>query len=187
METREMTTNVAETTKPVAELPPVEYIRKALKSANQNALRIALYYQTRDPKLAQMEVEHVPVQGGAFVAHSISREDRVYVQEKALDFLLSGTAAKKDPTKQQSAELMELFTGYAPTPGQIDFGYEDLAFDDFSRSIDWTNGRPDEALKDFTGIPMVFVCYHPTCDCLSIVAKSGRSGFHYLSRREFCT
>ena len=145
-----MTTNVAETVKPIAELPPVEYIQKALKSANQNALRLALFYQTRDEKLAQMEVEHIPVQGGAFVAHSISREDRAYVQEKALEFLLSGKVAKPDPTKQQSAELMELFTGYAPTQGQIDFGYEDLAFDEFSRGIDWTNERPDDALKDFT-------------------------------------
>ena len=127
-----------------------DYLLKALASANMNALRIALYHQTRDVELLKMTVDHVPVQGGALISHSLPRKFHPYIREKAFEFIRSGAPAKPDPTKAESVELMTLFTGYAPTQGEIDFGYEDLAFQAFPRDVQWTKGRPDAALESFS-------------------------------------
>lgn len=126
-----------------------EAVRRALASANMNALRVALYHQTRDPELAGMHVEHVPVQGGALTAYAVSRTDRAIVREKAYAFLRSGAPAKRDPTKEEAVELMSLFTGVVPTPSEIDFGFDDLAFAEFPREATWSGDRPVAALRDF--------------------------------------
>jgi hypothetical protein len=49
-------------------MPDEAFVRRVLKSANLNALRLALYYQTGDDSLARMKVLERPVQGGALVA-----------------------------------------------------------------------------------------------------------------------
>lgn len=133
----------------IAHTPPDEDdIERALASANINALRIALYHQTRDPELARMHVNHVPVQGGALIAYSLGRADRAVVREKALAFLRDMATPKLDPTRGESVELMTLFTGDVPTPAEVDFGYDDLAFADFPREVRWTADRPAEALNE---------------------------------------
>ena len=128
------------------------YLLRALASANMNALRIALYHQTRDVELTRMTVDHVPVQGGALISHSLPRTYHAYIRDKAFEFLRSGAPVRPNPTKAEAVELMTLFTGYAPSAGEIDFGYEDLAYDEFPRDVSWTNGRPDKALEDFSVI-----------------------------------
>ena len=89
-------------------LPNEEYIRSALKVSNHNALRIALYHQTRDPSLAAMKVDHLPVQGGALTSHAVAREHREEIREKAFDYLMSGVTPKPLPNVEEAAELMEL-------------------------------------------------------------------------------
>ena len=76
-----------------------DYLLKALASANMNALRIALYHQTRDVELRKMTVDHVPVQGGALISHSLPRKFHPYIRGKAFEFIRSGIPAKPDPTK----------------------------------------------------------------------------------------
>ena len=125
------------------------YIWRALQSANMNALRIALYHETNDPELTNMPVDHVPVQGGALTAHSLPKKYHEIIREKAFAYLKSGALPRDPPTKKEAAELMTLFTGYPPTEGEINFGYEDLAFQEFSRDAKWTNARPDAA-DDFS-------------------------------------
>ncbi len=130
-------------------LPNEEYIRSALKVSNHNALRIALYHQTRDPSLAAMKVDHLPVQGGALTSHAVAREHREEIREKAFDYLMSGVTPKPLPNVEEAAELMELFTGVAPTPGQVEFGYGDLAVDEFPREAIWHNKPSQDVLDEF--------------------------------------
>ncbi len=125
-------------------------LRDALASANMNALRIALYHHTRDPALTAMIVDHVPVQGGALISHSLPKRYHAEIREKALAFMLAGAPARPDPTKAEAVDLMTLFTGYAPTQGEIDYGYEDLAFEEFPRDVSWTGERPSRLLEDFS-------------------------------------
>jgi len=50
------------------------FVDRALEAANLNALRIALYHQTNDPRLSAMEVKQVPAQGGALTAYVLHRQ-----------------------------------------------------------------------------------------------------------------
>lgn len=125
------------------------FVRRVLKSANLNALRLALYCQTDDESLARMKVVERPVQGGALVGYMLDREHRDEVIEKAVAYLLSGAKRKPDPTKEQAMAMMRLFTGHAPRPGDAEFGYEDMGFAQYPRNAAWTGAPPSARLKDF--------------------------------------
>jgi 4-hydroxyacetophenone monooxygenase len=126
------------------------FVRRVLKSANLNALRLALYHQTGDESLARMRVLERPVQGGALVAYVLDREHRDELTEKAAAWLLSGAKPKPDPTKEQVIAMMPLFTGHPPRPGDAEFGYEDMGFETYPRNATWTGAAPAARLEDFS-------------------------------------
>jgi len=130
------------------------FVDRALEAANLNALRIALYHQTNDPRLAAMEVKQVPAQGGALTAYVLHRQHHDELRAIATEYFSQRLGTESDhsvrphPTREETADLITLFTGEAPTETELAFSYEDLAFEDFPRNIDWTNGRP-ENVDDF--------------------------------------
>ena len=125
------------------------FIWRALDSANLNALRIALYHQTREPRLAAMRVVQRPLRGGAFRLFALAPEHSDEVRHLAFEYLVSGQAPRPEPTKKESAELMELFTGSRPTPTEVDYGFEELSFENFPRDVTWSGEPPAERLADF--------------------------------------
>ncbi|MEH6519375.1 MAG: NAD(P)/FAD-dependent oxidoreductase [Halioglobus sp.] len=144
-----MTASTSKSAASSAEKPTEEFIRKALKSANFNALRVALYHQTKDPALASMKVIEFPVRGGALKAFAVAKEHYEEIREKAIQFLTSGQAAVPDPTEDEAAELMAIFKGSQPCSSELGFGWEDLAYKEFPRTANWKNGVPTEKLDDF--------------------------------------
>jgi len=133
----------------LAEPRSEEFIRKALKSANFNALRVALYHQTQDPSLAAMKVVEFPVRGGALKAFILAREHHDEIREKAIAFLTSKPAIAPEPTEEQAVELMAMFKGSQPDDSELGFGWEDLAYKEFPRDAQWTTEPPADKLKDF--------------------------------------
>lgn len=126
------------------------FVRRVLKSANLNALRLALYYQTDDESLRRMKVVERPVQGGALVGYLLDREHRDELIGKAVAYLLSGAQPKPEPTREQAIAMMPLFTGHAPRPGDAEFGYEDMGFGRYPRNAAWSSAPPSARLKDFS-------------------------------------
>ena len=126
------------------------FVRRVLKSANLNALRLALYYQTDDESLTRMKIVERPVQGGALVGYVLGREHRDEITQKAVAYLLSGAKPKHEPTKEQVIAMMPLFTGHVPRPGDAEFGYEDMGFATYPRNATWTGAPPSPRLRDFS-------------------------------------
>lgn len=124
-------------------------IRSALGYASINALRIALYHQTRDPELAAMPVKEHPVRGGALSTFVVPRSFHDQIREKALAYLLSGARARPVPTREEAAELMALFSGRRPTTAEVNYGYEELAFEEYPRNAVWQTTPPKSRLNDF--------------------------------------
>lgn len=125
------------------------FIERAVAGATPNALRLALYQQTGDPRLAAMSVSRVPVQGGALTALRLDRADEEALRTIAVEHLLDGVTKQRQPSKDETAELYRHFTGDEPTETELHWAYEDLAFDDYPRDATWTDGPPDGALDDF--------------------------------------
>lgn len=125
------------------------FVQNAVNAASINALRIALYHQTRDPELAAMRVEERAVRGGALVAYSVAKEHHDEIRAKAVEYLLNKPEARPDPTKDEAIELMTLFSGQAPTASQADYGYEDLGFDELPRKAEWHKPVDQSKLNDF--------------------------------------
>lgn len=126
------------------------FVRRVLASANLNALRLALYYQTGDESLARMRVLERPVQGGALVAYVLDRAHRDELTEKAVAYVMSGAPPKVPPTREQVIAMMPLFTGHAPRRGDAEYGYEDMGFETFPRNAEWSGARPTARLQDFS-------------------------------------
>ncbi len=126
------------------------FVRRVLQSANLNALRLALYYQTDDESLARMKVVERPVQGGALVGYMLDREHRDELIEKAVAYVLRDAQPKPEPTREQVIAMMSLFTGHAPRPGDAEFGYEDMGVGEYTRTAAWTGTPPAARLKDFS-------------------------------------
>ena len=130
------------------QLPSDDFIREAIASADINALRIALYHQTQDPELAAMNVIGLPLRGGAFEARVVERQHHAAIHQKAFEFLKSGTGRMRpSPTRDQSYELMKLFQGREIDPAELEFGYEDLGFEDHSRGVAWRKQPSPDALS----------------------------------------
>jgi 4-hydroxyacetophenone monooxygenase len=128
-----------------------EFIRNAVNRAHVNALRLALYQVTGDPELARMRAAVRNVGGREFLDYKLDEKDAALVREKAAAYLTTrnpGEPVPPAPNKAESRRLLELFT--APlTDEEFEFAYEELAFEDFPRDVQWTNGRPDAKLADF--------------------------------------
>lgn len=125
-------------------------IRDIVEEANIGVLRVALYHQTKDPELAAIPSIEWPIRGGALMAFSLPRESHDIVKEKTVEYLMSGKPPVAPPTKEEAAELMEMFTGKKQSPIAVDYGYEELAYEDVPRDAHW-HSKPDPSiLDDFT-------------------------------------
>ena len=130
--------------------PDESFVGRAVQTANLNALRVALYHETGDPRLAEMEVQLVPVRSGAFVANVVARHHHDELRELAVSYLLRRERPRPHPSREEAAELMRLFTGQPMTDAEFAYGYEDLAFEEHPHDVQWSNGRPDVKLRNFT-------------------------------------
>ncbi len=127
-----------------------EFIEQALKQADMNALRLALYHQTGDPELAAMDVESIPVRGGAFEARVIHRDYHPEIRKKAMAYLTKGDHDIKPPPSLEEAQpLMELFQGRTLDEAAVAFGYEDLGFADIPRDRPWKARPNGQKLANF--------------------------------------
>ncbi|MCG8505711.1 MAG: NAD(P)-binding protein [Sphingomonadales bacterium] len=118
------------------------FVRRAVEQSNLNVLRIALYQQTGDYSLRAMQVQKVPIRGGALSAFMLDETHHEEVREKAARYLLSGVEARNlRPSKTEARELMALFTGKPPSETELDYGFEELAFEEFPRDVSWSAKR----------------------------------------------
>lgn len=133
-----------------------DFIRTALTQADVNSLRMALYQITQDEELGTMQVTKADFRGGAVVDYVVSKEDQDIVRAKALKYFSSGPQnIPTPPSKEDTFKLMDMFSDVpmdsdkAPS-FNYEEGYEELAFDDFPRDVEWSTGVPPmEKLKDF--------------------------------------
>lgn len=129
--------------------PDTDFIKAALDKASMNALRIALYHETSDESLATITVKTNASRGGALTSYSIEKADFPLIKEKALAYLTAQVVPKAPPTKDEAAKLMALFTGHTPTQSEINFGYEDLGFEQFPRNALWQTPPSAQTLDDY--------------------------------------
>lgn len=122
-------------------------IRKAVASANTNALRMALYMATRDPDLLNLRMNRVPVRGGAQFMRVVAKVDMPVLEEKAIEYLMGPhKEAPPTPSESEARQLIALFSGEPLSDNYARFGLEELAFDEFPRDWKWTNKPAPEAL-----------------------------------------
>jgi 4-hydroxyacetophenone monooxygenase len=124
--------------------------RRALRSANLNVLRVALYQATGDSELTRMTVRREPYWAGAYEMIALAPEHADAVREKAIDYLRSGSPSRcPAPTHEQIRGLMQLFTGQKVNDYIYHFGKEELNFEVFPRGVQWTRKVPTAMRKDF--------------------------------------
>ena len=130
--------------------PNETFIRRAINQANPNVLRVALYQQTGDQALANMKVEKKDLRGGALTAFVLSPDHLDEVRQKAFEYLTADhPIAAVVPDKAQAEHLMSVFLNQQQTPAEVDFGYEELSFQDYSRDVTWSNLELGSKLNDF--------------------------------------
>ena len=124
-----------------------EIIEQALAGADPNVLRIALYQATGNPLLAALQVQRVAVRDGAGVELALSGPDAQLVRLLAADFLRqrSEWSPPELPSREEQRELVRLFAGRELDPDELSMSLEELAFEGFSRAVDWSSERPAEA------------------------------------------
>lgn len=132
------------------------FIKDAVEGANANALRLSLYQLTGSPELAQMDVKKELIRGGAMMDYNLSKADESIVKEKALAFLLDRenshpTGKAPVPSMDEATDLMKLFCGSQnpPSKAELDLGFEELAFGDFPRAVEWTKQPTPEHLSKY--------------------------------------
>jgi len=125
-------------------------VRAAVEQANLNVLRIALLQVTGDESLAQMQVDKIPMRGGAFFAYVLNERHHHELKDKAVEFILSQKGlVPPPPTDVEARRLMELLTGDALSDREFRFGLEEVAFADFPREARWTMGEAPAAREHF--------------------------------------
>ncbi len=122
----------------------------ALKEADINVLRLALYQQTGDQELAAMSVVQHQREGSPFKHTMVDPKHHDTVREKAKAYLLSGAGTMNIPSKSQAYEMMEVFYGRELSQSDKDYCWGDLAFEGFPRGAAWANKPPQEVLDDIT-------------------------------------
>ena len=142
-------TSTAKTAQTTSQNHSEEVIRNAVAEANIGVLRVALYHETKDPELAAIPAIEWPIRGGALMAFSLPRESHQLVRDRAVAYLLEGREPVAPPTKQEAAELMEMFTGKRLSQIAVDYGYEELAFDAVPRDVNWSSKPARSELERF--------------------------------------
>lgn len=128
------------------------FVRRALDQAAMNVLRMSIYQLTGDPELAAIPTMESPIRGGALTAYTIPQNYHQLVRDKAIEWLRRQDAdapAPTPPSRQETERLMALFAGQELSPNEARFGYEELAFEDYPRDVQWAAGKLPENVQDF--------------------------------------
>lgn len=137
-------------TAPKAKTVDEEFIREAVEKSGVNALRMALYQMTGDPALAAMKITKQKIRGGVLFDYILANEDIEIVKQKAVEYLMkgppSGDKIPAPPSIDESRKLMNLFAGLMIKDNDVLAGYEELAFAEFPRGVEWTKKPPMEDL-----------------------------------------
>lgn len=130
--------------------PDADFVRRAIRHADMNALRISLYHQTGDADLLNMTLARFPVRGGAFEARVVAKDHHEAIAAKAVAYLCNpDRAVRPAPTRDEAERLMQLFQGCDLSPSALDFGFGDLGIDKSARDAEWTAKPAPEQLADF--------------------------------------
>ena len=124
------------------------FVREAVDRAGINALRMALYQMTGDPDLATMKISKQKIRGGVLFDYVLTDGDIETVKAKAVDYLINGppTVIPAPPSIDESRKLMNLFAGLMIKDNDVLAGYEELAFAEFPRGVEWTRKPPMKKL-----------------------------------------
>jgi len=121
-------------------------IDRALAIADLNALRMALYQLTNDPALEPIELERVPIRGGASWAHVPASKHHAEIRAKARAMLIRGNAVEQPTSSVSDRQLrdwMEMMIGGTRLNDQeFLFHKEQYGLEKFPRAARWTTGRP---------------------------------------------
>jgi 4-hydroxyacetophenone monooxygenase len=120
------------------------FVRLALDQADLNALRLALYQATRNPGLAAMEIERIPVRGGATTMVRLAPRHHDEVKDLALEFLTEHLD-EADLTPLSDDEIhryMELLVGEAVSRQDFEYQRNFLSFEQFPLGARWNGDRP---------------------------------------------
>lgn len=124
-----------------------ELLRHVVEHADLNALRLALYQQTRDPELAAIGVALQAREGSPFQARILAHADGERVKDRAVAFLMTHTDEPSiTPTRVEADRMMEMFAGAPLSRAHLDYGWEDLAFEDFPRAAEWREKPSSDVL-----------------------------------------
>lgn len=127
------------------------FVRRAVESADLNALRLALYHCTREPELAQMSLTSVPVRGGATTMVVVDEQHHAELKERAVQFLLAEESLVPEvtPSDIELRQMMELLTDERLTDKDFAYRRDVAAFDAIPREVTWSASRPSGA-DDFS-------------------------------------
>ncbi len=128
-------------------------IAGAVECASINPLRIALYHQTRDRELVDVEVTEFQLRGGALSIPVVDRKAHAMIQDKAAaylrDLLSDATKVKPNPTFEETRDLLTLYSGKAPTESELHYAFEEMAFELPPRDTVWRSQVPLSRLAGF--------------------------------------
>lgn len=132
-----------------ANVPDDEFIRRALNEAQINVLRVALYHQTKNPRLSAMKVDQAPIRGGVYRAYVVDRDYHDEIRDLAFEYLKSSATPKPVPTIEETEELIGLYLGRKATSVEVGFGYEELAFAGIPRDAQWSKKPAQKEMDAF--------------------------------------
>lgn len=125
--------------------------RRIVAAADINVLRIALYQQTKDPDLASVPVVRQSREGSPFENRIVPPEYEAMIRDKAARYLMrGGHAVNTCPDRQEAEALMQLYAGEPLDQADLDYGWEDLAFEGFPRGADWGERPSRETLDRYS-------------------------------------
>ena len=121
-----------------------DFIRRALDTADLNALRISLYQATGDASLLTIRLTTTPAMGGATRTVEVAEEERAGLKAKLLAFLQDMPAdfAESRPDDAQLRQLMEALRNESLSDKDFAYRRDIPAFDDYPRAARWTAGKP---------------------------------------------
>ncbi len=105
-----------------------DFIRRALDGANLNALRVALYQSTGDPKFVEMAVEQSPLNSGSSSTTVLSAHDRDAMIKLAMKYLGEALTPPSTPSASDIRWLVEMYAGRPITDDELALSAEQLAF-----------------------------------------------------------
>lgn len=121
------------------------FIRESINKSNLNALRLALLQVTGDQELAKMRTRRHAIRGGAMFSHVLEESEAAKLKEKAFQYLWKRSPddpVPPPPSKAKARKLMDLFGDKPIKEKEFLYDYEELAYDEFPRTAEWTEKKP---------------------------------------------